>query len=278
MLYIRNRGAENLNANSLNFYVNNVLVESNSIVIAPGTVGTIALNDSKLAMLPDPAELKVTSAGFSDKITADFYGRYTAGYWKFDEGSGSTAMDSNGNNGQLGPACPDCPVWQPSGNCKHGQCLLLDGNNDFITATDTPSLSPSSAITIEVWVKLNAAGGYWQPISFKEGPEGRAWWYGFFPGRADRIHWSNGGLSIWDLSCDIPSALNTWRHIVVTYQSGGVGRKMYVDGALVCSDTATGNLVDASGNLYIGGGGWQPINGNMDEVRILNVARSMTTA
>ncbi len=161
------------------------------------------------------------------------------------------------------------PTWVAG---KFGKGLSFDGVDDHVSAPDSPSLSPTSGITIAAWVKLNTAGSNWQPISFKEGPEGRAWWFGFFPGRADRIHWSNGGLSIWDLSCDIPSALNTWRYIVVTYESGGIGRKMFVNGALICSDISTGNLLDTSGTLYIGGGGWQPINGIIDDVMIFSRA------
>jgi hypothetical protein len=200
------------------------------------------------------------------------------GWWQMEDFNGTLVLDSSdqgnhgifygGNNGTL-----NGPTWTTS-TSKIGAALSFDGTDDYVSIPDSPSLSPTSAITISAWVILNATGTNWQPISFKEGPEGRAWWLGFFPGNPARIHWSNGGLSTWDLSCDIPSALNTWRHIVATYQSGGIGRKIFVDGTLICSDTATGNLLDTSGNVYIGGGGWQPINGAIDEVRIYNRALS----
>jgi len=95
--------------------------------------------------------------------------------------------------------------------------------------------------------------------------------FGIFPGRADELHWSNGGLSIWNVDCVIPSALNTWRHIVATYQNG-VGRRVYVDGNLICSDAASGTLVTSNAPVIIGGGEKEL----MDDFKIYNRALSLT--
>jgi hypothetical protein len=311
-LIVRNDGTSSVAVKDVAVYASNyrVSIKSDKDPIPAGGIATLTILDSYY--FSERQEIRVTApGGNSFSITGDFgkndplgestwyakIGKHTGwginlcgwgcndwvntapdnswrwtpnivAWYRFDEGSGTIAQDETlRNNGTL----VNGPQWVDG---KDGKALSFDGVDDYITIPDSPSLSPTSGITISAWVRLNAAGTNWQPISFKEGPEGRAWWFGFFPGNPARIHWSNGGLSSWDLSCDIPSALNTWRYIVVTYQSGGIGRKIFVDGTLICSDTATGNLLDTSGSVYIGGGGWQPINGTIDEVRIYNRALS----
>jgi flagellin-like protein len=93
---LRNSGTSTLS--NPRFYVNNVEVGSSGPSIDSGKFGTFTLNDSQLAMLPDPAPLRVEAAGFSQEETVDFYSQHTVAYWKFDEGSGDTAYDSAANN------------------------------------------------------------------------------------------------------------------------------------------------------------------------------------
>jgi hypothetical protein len=82
---------------------------------------------------------------------------------------------------------------------------------------NSQSLNPSNEITIILWVQLLNTKSDHVPLSHK-GDSPRTWWFGFRPNSATTIHWSNAGLTTWNLDFNIPSALNTWRFIAVTYK------------------------------------------------------------
>ncbi len=74
---IRNKGT---NLSNLAFFVNNEVIDySGPASLAPESIGIYYLNDSKLAVMPETAELRVSGAGFSDRTLIsrpliDFYG------------------------------------------------------------------------------------------------------------------------------------------------------------------------------------------------------------
>ena len=72
------------------------------------------------------------------------------GWWKFDEGSGSTAADSsgNGNHGFITGA-----VWTKG---KTGQALDFDGANDYVRIVVNPALNNLNAITMAAWIYPSA--------------------------------------------------------------------------------------------------------------------------
>ena len=84
------------------------------------------------------------------------------GWWRFDEGTGTTAGDSSGN-GNIGTISG--ASWVDG---KFGKALSFDGTNDYVTVPYSSSLnSPKTFIT---WIK-HASGtafnfmfyhGFWQ--------------------------------------------------------------------------------------------------------------------
>src|SRR5437660_1379190 len=79
----------------------------------------------------------------------------TLAYWRFEDGSGSSAADSSGNgntgtlnNGATFAADTGLSSVPRTGATNTG-ALLLDGANDNVTAADSASLQPTSAITLE---------------------------------------------------------------------------------------------------------------------------------
>jgi len=72
------------------------------------------------------------------------------GYWKFDEGSGTTASDSSGNNNH--GTLVNGPTWTTG---KVGQALEFDGGDDIVKTTTSPISPP---ITISIWVKYITGG------------------------------------------------------------------------------------------------------------------------
>jgi hypothetical protein len=70
------------------------------------------------------------------------------GYWKFDEGSGTTANDSSvyANNGTL----VNNPTWVIG---KIGNALSFDGLNDYVQVPSNSLFQGGNMMTLEVWVK-----------------------------------------------------------------------------------------------------------------------------
>src|SRR4030042_2336392 len=84
-----------------------------------------------------------------------------AAYWKFDEGSGTTAFDSsgNGNNGNL----IGDPKWAAG---KYGGALEFNGN-DYVDCGNGASLNIRDQITITFWFKVQAFSNTWEAFLAK---------------------------------------------------------------------------------------------------------------
>ncbi len=275
-IYIRNQGMVNIS--NLTFYVNNVAIDSITPAIPPGTVGIVTLNDSQLAMAGSsgPVEIRAASAGFSDKITADLYEKYTAAYWKFDEGSGTVINGLSGNNNPgvyYGESFNDGTITgatQVSG--KYGSALRLDGIDDYVEVPNSASLNPTDAITIEAWIRQNQQG---DELIMKFGTDWATNSYGY-----SLITSNDGSVSFWIGVGTYPFpmlstgpnnfTLNNWHHLAATYDRNKM--KIYVDGVLKAETPETRAIVPTSGTLFISTPWAQYYNGTIDEVRIYNRA------
>jgi hypothetical protein len=76
------------------------------------------------------------------------------GEWHFDEGSGTTAIDSSGNSndGTLKNMDP-ATAWVEG---KNGYAVAFDATDDYIDCGNDDSLSINDALTIVAWVKPDA--------------------------------------------------------------------------------------------------------------------------
>ncbi|MHC4158980.1 MAG: hypothetical protein ACYSSO_07855, partial [Planctomycetota bacterium] len=71
-------------------------------------------------------------------------------HWKFDEGSGSTAYDSAGDNdGTL----VNGPVWTTG---QIGGALSFDGVDDYVNISSFSM--PQDSFTIQMWIKKRGSG------------------------------------------------------------------------------------------------------------------------
>jgi hypothetical protein len=217
---------------------------------AAGNVGAASAEASGVATNPPPVGL-------------------VAGYG-FDAGTGTSAVDSSGNNntGTLGGGAG----WALG---KFGTAATFDGLNDVVTVPDSASLDLTTAMTLEAWVLPNTALD-WRSLIFKAGSSDLV--YGMYESTnanvpsADAVtggttRTAKGGTSL---------TPGVWTHLTATYD--GSNLRLYVNGVQAASTAATGNIQTSNGVLTIGGnslfGEWY--NGKIDEVRIYNRALSAT--
>ena len=208
------------------------------------------------------------------------------GYWKFDEGSGTTTVDSSGN-GNVGNL-QNGPTWVDG---KRGKALSFDGVDDYTTIENNTNLDPhTSDWTISAWVNIGKlVGGGYTPYGFvivdKRQTEG------------DRsltllAHWGASATSqarfgfIFDGSNQAVGARSPLMNVFGWHYVAGVRRGgdlyVYVDG----SEYGPNNFFERGSNLtantdvssstpihFAHHGAWQLYyNGTIDEVRIYDRA------
>jgi len=185
-----------------------------------------------------------------------------------EEKYGTPRFDStvNGNNGTA------------YGGISKGSRIdgadVFDGLDDYVWVANSPSLNPSSAITIEAWMNLSLTGSYINLVNkgdysqyyLRLGPQaGNAYWC---------VKFSDGTVK--SIEGGIGWAANKWHYIVATLDTQTQMVKMYVDGVQKLSGTfASGKSIIASTNLVlISAASQRQIKGVIDEVRISNITRS----
>ncbi|WP_028065248.1 N,N-dimethylformamidase beta subunit family domain-containing protein [Solirubrobacter soli] len=195
-------------------------------------------------------------------VTVDPTGLVAA--YGFEEATGTTVTDSSGkgNTGTL----VNGPVRATTG--KFGKTITFDGSNDYVNVPDANSLDLTNALTMEAWVNLATAGGAaWRTVLMKEQSGGLA--YGMYANTdnnrpSGHVYTS----SEVDTRGTAQVAANTWTHLATTYD--GTTLRYYVNGVQTSSKAVTGNIVNSTSALRIGGNSvWgEYLSGRIDEVRI----------
>ncbi|HKT00126.1 MAG TPA: LamG-like jellyroll fold domain-containing protein [Rugosimonospora sp.] len=168
------------------------------------------------------------------------------GRWKLNDGTGTTAVDSAGNS--AGTATSGV-TW--SGD--HGGSAAFTGSGSVI-ATAGPVVDTTQSFTVAAWVYLTAATGTSVAVS-QAGTQVP----GFDLRYDSSNHWAmarwstdtpNPATRYTALSTSTP-AINTWTHLVGTFDANTGTMSLYVNGAL--QGTATDPTpFPARGGLQIG--------------------------
>ena len=195
-----------------------------------------------------------------------------AAYWKFDEGSGTTAFDSSGN-GNDGIFVGD-PKWVPG---KLGGALEFNGD-DYLNCGNGQSLQIQDAITIAFWFKVDAFQTTWEAFMAKGDNSYRTSRGG---GDGNATHMGISGTSVgggngW-FNGNVIVTGGEWHHMAATYD-GAEGR-IYIDGVLDVTSPGTGQINISDYNFYIGENAQATgrfLHGILDDVRIYNQALSAT--
>ncbi len=199
------------------------------------------------------------------------------GYWAFDEGSGTTAVDSsgNGNTGTL----VNGPVWTTG---TLSQALSFDGVSSYVNVPHTSALN-AYPMTIAAWIKTSTTTGN-QGIVNK---------YVAASSNGYQLFMNNGNLCAWyfrdasnyvydGTACTLGVsgyADNQWHYVV--FAVDGAGGRIHVDGvqkttrAWTGTDGATSTAQPVRVGDYPGASG-EYFSGVIDEVKIYSGALSAT--
>lgn len=206
-------------------------------------------------------------------------------YWKFDDGTGTTAQDSttNNNDGTISGA-----TWQTEDMCVSGKCLKFDGTDDYTSVADSDKIdfTASQDFSISSWIKVpssqtttanidndiiekwSGSGGYPFTIRFYNSTAG---------GSANKIAAARyDGTNNPTVTSTSTFNDNKWHH--VSFVKSGSTLYLYVDGKqeATTTDTTSGTTTNSS-ELFLGrrgGGTAQSWQGMLDDLKIYNYARS----
>jgi hypothetical protein len=178
----------------------------------------------------------------------------------------SSEESTYGNNGTCSNG--NCPVLNSSGKFG-GSRIFSSSQSQFIQSAYNNNLnfSKSDKMSISLWFNYRNSQSA-----------------GLVSNRAGSSSSYNLYLSTTNLILDIanqtthqttsayPVSLNTWYHVVATYN--GSVMNLYVNGTLVRTQSQTGNIQSQTTNLFIGRYQASYLNGSLDDVLVFNKALS----
>lgn len=165
------------------------------------------------------------------------------------------------------------PVPQP------GSALNFDGINDYVSIPHNALLKPSSAITIEAWIKpVNIHTNAYSEIYRKEDGNDRHLFS--FQNNGSILSFGLAVAGVYS-ELDVPIAAadyeNQWVHVAATFD--GTLKKIYRNGILIGSQYVTGTIgTSGTAPACIGsfGGDAEFFNGTIDEFSLWNRALTAT--
>lgn len=231
-----------------------------------GASPTVAISTTTPTQIPTP------NPGASACQVNWRSGSVLAAEWHFDDGPGNaTADDSgNGNHGIVHDA--EKVVG------KIGSARDFDGGQTYVRVADASGLDGMMALCVEAWVYPRAYPADGDGIVDKWGPgyvQDDS--YHLFLDPNGRVHFAvadgredfEGGRT--EVASPDTLPLNTWSHLMGTYESGGSVR-LWLNGSVIASIAATTlRIQDTGQDIWIGRSQAVPGNafdGVIDEVRI----------
>lgn len=198
------------------------------------------------------------------------------GYYRVNDGSGTTAVNSCTNTSSIDGTLTNGPTWVSSPVQYAANALSFDGTNDYVGIPDDNTLDITTAITLEAWVYATKNSGIQNVMSKSSNSTNNGY---IFPRTDDGwahavfyLHVSGG----WQTLSAVYPSLNAWHHLAATYD--GTTMKLYIDGTLAASKAQTGTITTNANPLALGNqtGFSEFFGGSGDEFRVWNVARTQT--
>ncbi|MBN1858733.1 PKD domain-containing protein, partial [Candidatus Bipolaricaulota bacterium] len=182
-------------------------------------------------------------------------------FWRFNEGSGTTAFDSssNANHGALQGA-----TWDTD-DADGTFAVRLDGSNDLVSVPNSPSLSLFNAFTFEAWVRFDTVPTTVAPILYKPA----AYRLVLKQSEIELVLAINGIARV--VTASTPTiAADRWYHVAATYDGSRV--RLYLNGQEVAQQAVSGAIDQTTDPLSIGRRDSVVIDGMIDNLRIFGRA------
>lgn len=201
------------------------------------------------------------------------------GWWKFDEGSGTAAIDSSGNG--LDGTINGNPTWGAGSPYDKSGFLLFDGAGDFVDINYTAQgalLLPE--YTVALWFRVDGGTGHrdiFSAYTFTEGANPR---HGILLELRDTgvlryIHrhpFAEGGIGGENVYTTTTYNDGRWHHVALVRSAGE--RVVYVDSKEVGSSTEVTSAFDAPMRVVVGvldhSRNMRYWNGALEDIRIYN--------
>ncbi|MFN7921313.1 MAG: LamG-like jellyroll fold domain-containing protein [Bryobacteraceae bacterium] len=201
------------------------------------------------------------------------------GYWKFDEGAGSSASDASGNGNT---ATFFNAAWAGG---RVGSAASVSGSgNSHVRVPASASLNGfTNQITVSAWAFKNNTQPGWAMVASRQLGTARdnQWYLGFFDG-----HYAFGVRTANGIDQNVVSAAiapnGQWVELAGVYD--GATMRLFVNGVEAASRAKSGNLAVESKPIVIGGNQNDAVpnsadllfNGRVDEMRLYR--RALSTA
>jgi len=210
-------------------------------------------------------EARIYSRGFTQtEVTALYnWAPGPVGYWNFDEGSTTSAIDrsGNGNNGTVS----NSPTVT---NGKYGSALKYSGSSQDVAIGDGDgTIFDPTSITITAWIYPTSDANAGQIID-KAGNAG----YRNVRNTDGTVTWyDRGGTN--NVQTTNAAPLNSWTHVAVTGSASGL--KIYLNGVLSASNATAYAPGNQAGGLFIRSTGLsETFDGIIDDVKLYNYERT----
>jgi hypothetical protein len=226
----------------------------------------IGITNSGAKNQVDLNSVKVFDMTVKNKLAENIVGE-----WSFDEGSGTTAINSTDYGSALNGTITGA-TYQASSNCISNSCLSF-GVTSYVDCVNNESSRLGSTGTVSIWFKPTTAFSGAQALQkhlMRGGPS-----YFYFSSSSSKLHYFLAD-GIVNVGSDSGSWDTNWHNVTVT--SDGAILKMYID-SIVQQSTANAIginfFINDSANLRIGHIS-NSFPGKLDEVRIYNAALTIS--
>ncbi len=214
-----------------------------------------------------PTDITIGSVSTSEEVSPA-----PIAYWRFDEGTGSTASDSSGkgNHGSV----VGTPSWVSEENCVSGPCMQFNAS-EYVDLGNPQDLQITGSQTISMWLKPANFSARRNPYAKAYGGEGTItqetsgvlnYYYGTAGGNTSPYQGFGTSQSL---------TLNEWNHVVIVRDLQNMKLRWYINGKETNEANANYSSATASTlSAFIGNGYTSRYAGLIDEVKIYPYART----
>jgi hypothetical protein len=199
-------------------------------------------------------------------------------YWKFDEGTGTTAYDSGtmGNNGTLGGT--GSPVWKTDGKFNKAIDFTATAGPTYTKVTGSPvnlGTTTGDQLTLSMWMKPDATQVNSAAMFVRNGSSTDGNYYSYFDSSSGGFYriltgWHNGTGFTGAIASGYIVPASVWSQLTIVFTQG-VNIKYYVNGVLRSTVAMGSNSVSATTGFNIGGhagSSAQAFDGYLDEIKV----------